>query len=252
VTASVKDRPRTSASGRLPNRRVLITCEHAGHRVPAEYARLFDSRRARRALLSHRGYDPGAVDIARLMARRLGAPRLEWTVTRLLVEINRSVGHPRLFSEFSRSLSSANREAVLRRYYTPHRERVGAAVEEASAGGAAVLHVGVHSFTPRLGDEVRNADIGLLYDPARPVERRLCLRWQAALECASGWVVRRNYPYRGNADGLTTALRRRFPRSRYLGIELEINQARLVGCRPRDWAWLADVLVRSLREAMAD
>lgn len=242
----------SSASPTSTNSRVLITCEHARNRVPAEYAGLFDSPRARRALAGHRGYDPGAADVARLMARHLGAPRLEWTVTRLLVEINRSVGHPRLYSEFSKSLPPGEREVVLHRYYTPHRERVAAAIDDASAGGACVLHVGVHSFTPRLEDEIRNADVGLLYDPARPAERRLCLRWQTALERASAWVVRRNYPYRGNADGLTTALRRRFPRSRYLGIELEINQRRLVRGQPRDRARLADLLVRSLREAMAD
>ena len=34
-----------------------------------------------------------------------------------------------------------------------------------------VLHVAVHSFTPVLHGERRNADVGLLYDPARPRER---------------------------------------------------------------------------------
>ena len=37
-------------------------------------------------------------------------------------------------------------------------------------------------------------------------------------------VVRRNYPYLGTADGLTTCLRKRFAPRAYLGIELEINQ----------------------------
>ena len=34
----------------------------------------------------------------------------------------------------------------------------------------------------------------------------------------------RNRPYRGTADGLTTALRSRYLPSRYFGIELEVNQ----------------------------
>jgi hypothetical protein len=41
-------------------------------------------------------------------------------------------------------------------------------------------------------------------------------------------IVRRNYPYRGNADGLTTALRRVHGADRYVGIEVELNQ-RLLG-----------------------
>ena len=36
--------------------------------------------------------------------------------------------------------------------------------------------------------------------------------------------VRRNYPYAGKGDGLTSYLRRRFAQSDYVGIELEINQ----------------------------
>jgi hypothetical protein len=36
--------------------------------------------------------------------------------------------------------------------------------------------------------------------------------------------VRRNYPYAGKGDGLTRSLRRRFPPTRYVGIEIELNQ----------------------------
>jgi hypothetical protein len=36
--------------------------------------------------------------------------------------------------------------------------------------------------------------------------------------------VRRNAPYRGDSDGLTSALRRERSAERYLGIELELNQ----------------------------
>jgi hypothetical protein len=39
--------------------------------------------------------------------------------------------------------------------------------------------------------------------------------------------VRRNYPYRGAADGLTTSLRRKLNTPRYLGIEIEVNAGML-------------------------
>jgi hypothetical protein len=41
--------------------------------------------------------------------------------------------------------------------------------------------------------------------------------------------VRRNYPYLGVGDGLRTALRGVFSEEEYIGIELEVNQALLVG-----------------------
>ena len=40
--------------------------------------------------------------------------------------------------------------------------------------------------------------------------------------------MRHNYPYSGISDGLTTSLRKRHTQARYLGVEIEINQA-LVG-----------------------
>ena len=52
--------------------------------------------------------------------------------------------------------------------------------------------------------------------------------------------MRRNYPYRGTSDGQVVELRRRFRDGRYLGIELELNQARLRQDRSRA-ALLRDV-----------
>ena len=51
---------------RLPHA-LLITCEHGGNRVPHAYRNLFAS--ASRLLQSHRGYDAGALALAREIAR---------------------------------------------------------------------------------------------------------------------------------------------------------------------------------------
>ena len=111
-----------------------------------------------------------------------------------------------------------------------------------------MLHLAVHSFTPVLGGVTRRADLALLYDPARASERTLCQRWQAALKAASaGFVVRRNYPYRGASDGLTKSLRGLHPASGYAGIEIEMNQ-RLFEA-PGATARLARLLESSLAAA---
>jgi predicted N-formylglutamate amidohydrolase len=183
------------------------------------------------------------------MARRLGAPLYVSAITRLLVEINRSPGHPHLFSEFSAGLDRAGRARVLEEYYEPHRRRVEAAVRSTIEKRGSVVHVGVHSFVPRLGRVARNADIGLLYDPGRARERDLCWRWRDGLRESSGLRVRLNYPYRGNADGFTTWLRRRLPARRYAGIELEINQACLVDVDARARARLLRLVADGLAAA---
>jgi predicted N-formylglutamate amidohydrolase len=235
---------RLTASGdpRCPTPRLLFTCEHGGNRVPREFAPLF--RDGRDALKSHRGYDPGSLALAKLLARKFEAPLFSSTVTRLLVELNRSPGHRRLFSEFTASLDTTARRLVLERYYHPYRRQVEEWLEDVLARGDAALHVSVHSFTPELHGEVRRADVGFLYDPARPWETRLCRAWQSALaERRRDLRVRRNYPYLGKADGFTTQLRRRFAPDRYAGIELEVNQRWPAGPAA---AW------RNLQRAIAD
>lgn len=204
---------------------LVLSCEHGGNRVPAAYADLFAGRAAARALASHRGSDLGALALAESMARRLRAPLVASTVTRLLVDLNRSVGHRSLFSEFSRVLDREARQRLLERHYLPHRERVTEIVRSSIARNGRVVHVAVHSFTPRLGSKRRCADFGLLYDPARPLERSLSARWKDLLQSVDSHPrVRRNYPYRGAADGLTTHLRMCFSGGAYLGLELEVNE----------------------------
>jgi predicted N-formylglutamate amidohydrolase len=226
---------------------LLLTCEHGGNRVPRPWAPLFRDHGS--ALRSHRGYDIGAAQVAELMAEELGAPLFVARTSRLLVDLNRSPTHPRRFSEVTRSLGSDERDRIEREHYTPHRTAVEEAVADALRRSARVVHVAVHSFTPVLGGVVRRADVGLLYDPARPGERALAEAWRASLEdAAPTCVVRRNYPYRGVADGLTTALRRVHAASRYVGIELEMNQARLASGRAREH--MAGVLARSLDAAL--
>jgi predicted N-formylglutamate amidohydrolase len=226
---------------------LLITCEHGGHRVPVAYASCF--RSGQRVLRSHRGYDAGALELARRMARQLGAPLFASTITRLLVELNRSIGHPQLFSEFSRHLDEARREQLLRRYYQPHRRRIRDWLARTTRRNV-VVHVAVHSFTPTLHGQRRRADVGLLYDPRRAAESCFCRDWQLRLRRqGQDLVVRRNYPYQGRADGLTTWLRRQFPERSYLGLELEVNQS-WVRCGGTDWQQLQSNLIHSLQQTV--
>lgn len=205
---------------------LLLSCEHGGNRVPAPYRHLFAG--ADRVLQTHRGFDIGAREAARYLQRRFKAPLICATVTRLLVDLNRSIGHPTLFSGFTRTLPADERRQLLERHYLPYRSQVADWIGEQLACGQSVVHIAVHSFTPVLHGKRRRADIGLLYDPACGRELAFCREWQRRIAAGGGrWQLRRNYPYRGTADGLMPVLRRQFGTAQYLGIEIEINQARL-------------------------
>ena len=197
-------------------------------------------------LAGHRGYDIGALACARGLSAALRAPLIHAEVSRLLVDLNRSPGHPALFSDLTRALPAARREEILARHYFPHRARIERWIAARVRAGRIVLHVAVHSFTPVLDGKARTTDIGLLYDPGRPLEAEFCRRWQTALrERGPGLRVRRNYPYRGVSDGLTRHLRGLFPAGAYAGVELEINQRALL----RPHAGLVPALAGALRAA---
>jgi predicted N-formylglutamate amidohydrolase len=239
---------RAAGCSSLESARLVITCEHGGNRIPEPYRNLLQSDQA--LLSSHRGFDAGAQVMAGALARALGAPLVVSTVCRLLVDLNRSIGHPRLYSEAIRKAPAEVREQILKHYYHPYRAQVERLVRQAIAEGGAVIHIASHSFTPELDGKIRVADVGLLYDPARPGEVELCERWKAALKRrAPDLTVRRNSPYAGKGDGLTASFRRCFPPDAYLGIELEVNQKH-VSRGGRHWSDLRRAIVQSLCRAL--
>lgn len=228
---------------------LVITCEHGGREVPQEYVALFSGREA--LLASHRGWDAGALELGRDLATAFGAPLYAATTTRLLVDLNRSIGHRQLFSEVTRPLSPAHRLEIVERYYCPHRLTVESQVARQIVQGHRVIHVASHSFTPMLDGVLRQADVAWLYDPRRPGEAAFAQAWMLALaQLAPDLRLRRNYPYQGRADGLTASLRKRHPDAAYVGIELEVN-LRFVDQHGAAWDRLSAMLVDSLKKALA-
>lgn len=227
----------------------IITCEHGGNRVPAPYRPLF---RGQSALLnSHRGYDPGSLVMAKALAGAFTAPLVASTVSRLLIDLNRSIGHPQLFSALTRAAPAPTRAQIVEEHYRPYRMQVERLVRQAAARGHRVIHLSSHSFTAELDGKVRGADVGLLYHPGRRGEAEACARWKETLTALAPQLrVRRNYPYAGKADGLTSHLRAHFAPSDYVGIELEVNQG-IVFEAGRRWTALRRTLIDSLRTACA-
>ncbi len=230
--------------GRQSTVSVLISAEHASRAVPELWRPLFAGREA--VLETHRAWDPGTALFSRALAERVDAPRLAGRVTRLLVDLNRSMGHPRHFSEFSRDLKPAQKAQLIERYWRPHWQAYRAAIERHPGQ---TLHIACHSFTPVLDGRLRRTDIGLLYDPSRVPERAFCRGLARRLrERLPALRVRMNDPYRGSSNGLGQQHRRRYGPERLVTVELEINQA-LLG--RRDWADLREGLLETLSAALA-
>lgn len=227
---------------------LLITCEHGGHEVPPAYAALFAGYE--KLLLTHRGWDAGALELAQQMAQILNAPLFAATTTRLLIDLNRSIGHRQLYSEATRSLLPGTKRAIIAVHYQPHRDAVESSVAGLIAAGRRVVHVASHSFTPEMNGVVRQADVAWLYDPKRPGEGELAWRWSQALKQRRLKLkLRRNYPYQGKSDGLMSLLRKRHAPALYVGIELEVNQ-RFVIEGGAAWDALRADIIQSLADLL--
>jgi predicted N-formylglutamate amidohydrolase len=240
----------TQHKGLNPKRsNLVITCEHGGKQVPPPYRRYFHNCQS--LLNSHRGFDFGALVMARALARHFSAPIVSSTVSRLLVDLNRSPGHRDLHMKAVRDLPADTRQRIVAEHYQPFRKEAQKFMAEAISRAGIVTHISCHSFTHSLDGVVRQADIGLLYDPTRAGERALSAHWKSTLTAYDpDLVVRRNYPYQGRNDGLTSFFRKAFPPECYLGIELELNQRNLRG-PSRKWAPLRKAIILSLDEALA-
>lgn len=201
---------------------LVITCEHASGWIPPHYKSLIP----RQVVQSHWGLDFGAATFAKKIGRNFKIPPHLGKASRLIADLNRSEDNrKKLFSPHLKHLTFEEKEGLLARFYFPFRHQVEKKINDFISNGHPVFHLSVHSFTPVLHQKRRTTDVGLLFDPERDKERRLCENWRTALNAlASDYKVKFNYPYKGTSDGFTTYLRKRFKPSSYMGIELEINQ----------------------------
>ncbi|TCP40879.1 N-formylglutamate amidohydrolase [Rhodovulum marinum] len=200
--------------------RVVLLCDHASNAIPHEFEGLGLAPGDEE---SHAAWDPGALSLARSMARLLDAPLVAATVSRLVHDVNRPAASPEAMPVRTESiaipgnvdLTEAQRAERARRYYDPFHATVEATL---SAQPAEVALITVHSFTPIWHGVRRDVEIGILHDR----DSRLA---DAMLALAAGRTshrVARNEPY-GPADGVTHTLNRHGDAKGRLNVMLEIR-----------------------------
>ena len=211
--------------------KLMLTCEHASNRLPASFKKAIPAD----VLKTHRAYDIGACAVFRKLVR-FAKPEFysEGKFSRLFVDLNRTLTNKSAFSEYYEALDKATAtkaKAQASDYWKEYRAAIEKFVESAlksesriAKSEPAIVHLGIHSFTPVLNGKVRCTDIGILYDPSRPQERAYANVIKDEIKrLYPAMKVRFNYPYKGTSDGLTTTLRKKIG-PRYVGIEIEINQ----------------------------
>lgn len=201
--------------------KLILTCEHGGNEIPLKYASYFDDHED--ILKTHRGFDLGALEFFNHLKPLADFASFSKT-SRLLIELNRSLHHKNLFSEFTKVLPLSAKKELIEQYYLPYRNSIENEIEKYIYKNELVIHISIHSFTPILNNIQRNCDIGLLFDSRIPLEKKVStFIKEAILTKTDDFKIRYNYPYLGKMDGFTTYLRKQFPRN-YVGIEIEVNQ----------------------------
>jgi len=228
------------------SKQVLVSCEHASNRLPEGMATpdgLLDL---------HIAWDPGALPIAERLALMFEAPLHAGEYSRLVVDLNRTVGNSRLIRRvsdghkipFNQRLDAEETRRRIERFYLPYRNAVSDGVARIIEERGRCVHLCIHTYTPTFGGKVRGNDIGLLYDPYRHPEAPLVHELRNALVDRTGLVVWLNRPYQGTADGILPHIREQHAGERFVGIELEVNQK--FADRPRDLAEIADAFGESV------
>lgn len=183
---------------------LLLVCDHATNRIPADLDALGISEALR---ASHIAWDIGAATLTEALSERLDVPALLANFSRLVVDPNRGPDDPTLIAALSdgnlipgnRNLSADARLARIGRYYTPYHGAIGEAIGRARKRGVTPVLFSIHSFTPRWRGTQRPWHLGILWNKDDRVVRPLLAR----LRAEEGFVVGDNEPYSGELPGDT-------------------------------------------------
>jgi predicted N-formylglutamate amidohydrolase len=170
---------------------ILLLCDHASNRVPEG----IDLGIAPEQLDLHIAIDIGAAPLTQALAKRLGAPAVLATVSRLVIDLHRDPDHPQLIPAESDGHAIAgnaapDRAARIAKFHDPYHAALATQIDRQMPQ----LLVAIHSFAPRLesGGGDRPWEVGVLYN-----QDDRAARVAIALLRDAGVIVGDNEPYSG-------------------------------------------------------
>lgn len=186
---------------------VILVCEHASSALPLPWGDLGLSPEQGRA---HIAWDPGALEVARGLMRRLDAVLIHAPVSRLIYDCNRApdmAGAMPARSEIhdipgNAALSPEERLTRTRAIYLPWAAGLHGLIAARIALGRRPVIVTVHSFTPVYFGQPRAVEFGIIHD----ADPRLAQALLTAAQRLTPLKAALNQPYSA-ADDVTHTLR---------------------------------------------
>ncbi len=226
----------------------VIVCDHASNRIPDPYGDLGLTPAQRQM---HVAWDPGALNVSRELVRLLDAPLVHSTVSRLVIDCNRTYDAPDLIPVVSERVAIAanhdigedERRHRFERFHTPFHNAIRAVLDARRAAGRETVLVAMHSFTPVYLDVARPWPIGLIH--GRDVRYTAALR--DALQQEQGTMpVGWNEPYAA-LNGVTYTLEHHGDGRDLQSTMIEIRHDGILS--PEGVLRWADILARTLEAA---
>jgi predicted N-formylglutamate amidohydrolase len=203
---------------------LLVICEHAGNQVPSPL-RLDPADR--RWLFTHWGYDIGIAEVARVLIDTFGGAGLFAEFSRLVCDPNRPWDDRSCILDqiegtklrLNQGLDAAARQLRKVVFYDRYHDAVDALLRRRREIATDFTLVALHSFTERLGDEVRWMEAGVLFDD----DQRGLGEAMAAEVAREGLTTAINEPYSG-IDGFTYSVTRHGRAHGLPHVEIELRQ----------------------------
>lgn len=135
------------------------------------------------------------------MCSYFGAGAVLARASRLVCDVNRQIhapgyvrtlvdGHP---LSFNQELTAEELERRTERYYIPYHQTLHDRLQDRLGEGKSPILVAMHSFTPKLGDQIREMEVAVVYDEQCP---RIAEKFIEAFR-EQGINVGVNEPYSG-------------------------------------------------------
>lgn len=187
--------------------RLVLVCEHASNHIPARWGDLGLTAEQR---MAHIAWDPGALGVARGLARLLDAVLVHAPVSRLVYDLNRAphmAGAMPVRSEVhdipgNAALTPDQRATRTAAVYTPFHHGLHSLLMDRLARGLAPVMVTIHSFTPVYFGTPRAVEFGVIHDADETLPRAILSEARARTPLRAEW----NEPYSA-LDDVTHTLR---------------------------------------------
>lgn len=177
---------------------LLLLCDHARNQVPEEYG---DLGLPKAQFERHIGYDIGVRPLTLELARRLNAPALLTTFSRLLIDPNRGEDDPTIVMRLSDGavvpgngkIDALERQNRIERFHRPYHDLIETTLDDMVQAGPPPVIISIHSYTPVWRGGPRPWHAGILWDS----DPRAVRPFIDQLSADPDMVIGNNEPYDG-------------------------------------------------------